>query len=267
VTAAAAVQAIDPRSVPVRFSRLRLMARSALHYYDALQDPTDYDSLARRIGRGTHALVLGQPVVVFRGAVRRGKEWDAFRLEHAGEEILNETEYERSHRIASAIHNHDDAKRLLFGPGVQLEKHLAWTLDGRACSSRPDAFTHDTVAELKTARTCEPDKFIRDAQRSGYHAQLSFYMAALESFGIVKPQNAVIISVESERPHSVVCYELTARAIDIGTSMWRLWWERLRVCEESGCWPGYSESVLPFDCEAPLELEGLEDEQADAMPF
>jgi hypothetical protein len=257
-------QPIDSRTVPVRYSRLKLMSRSALHYYDALQDPDDHDSLARRIGRGAHAMILGQPFTVFRGSVRRGKEWEAFKVENQGVEILNENEYDRSSRIADAIMSHADAVRLLFGPGHRLEELLRWDINGRSCQSRPDSFTSDTVAELKTARTTEPGKFVRDAQRMGYHGQLSFYQEAIAACGYKRPEMAVIVSVESERPNTVQCYELTKRSLEVGQCLWRAWWERLMVCEESGHWPSYSESVLPFDVEVgELDLEGLEPDVVD----
>lgn len=262
------VPLVDPRTIPVRFSRLKLISQSPAHYFYACQDSSDHDSLARRIGRGAHAMILGQPWTVFRGKVRNGKVWEEFKAANEGVEILNETEYETSSRITESILKNSDAKELLFGSGANLEQRIDWTLDGRACQSRPDSFTGDVVSELKTARTSHPTKFLIDAQRAGYHAQLAFYQAAIEASGLGAPKNAAIVAVESRRPHIVTCFELTPRAIEMGARLVRMWWEQLRNCEESCAWPTYSSLRVPFDIEPELELEGLDySETEQVMPF
>lgn len=235
---------VDPRTVPVRFSRLKRMSQSALHYHQACQFDDD-DTLSRRIGRGTHALLFGQPLTVWTKR-RQGKAWEAFEAEHDGEEILTEKEFAQSKATADAIRRDRIASALLFD-GTQLEKRLTWKLDGRDCQGTPDAFAPKRVIDLKTARTTEPDRFVRAATWMSYHAQLAWYQDGIELAGLPRPEECYIVAVESTAPHAVTTLRVTERALDLGRRLNKLWWERLLVCEQSNQWPGYSQSIVDFD--------------------
>ena len=68
---------------PVRFSHLRAYGRSAMHGHHARTQPEQEPTAAMQLGSAVHALVLGnKPVVAYPGAVRRGKEWEAFAAAH-----------------------------------------------------------------------------------------------------------------------------------------------------------------------------------------
>ena len=235
---------IDPRTVPVRFSRLKRFSQSAAHYHAACQWDDD-DTLSRRIGRGAHAILFNTPLVVWHKR-RQGKAWEAFETEHAGREILTESEHLQALAIANAIRRHPIAAPLLFD-GTALERSLSWKIDGRSCTGTPDSVGPGRVVDLKTARTTEPDRFTRQATWMHYHAQLAWYQDGLELAGKQRPAECYIVAVESVAPYAVTVLKLTERALDAGRKLNRLWWERLRACESANAWPPYAQSVIDFD--------------------
>ena len=266
-------QPVDPRTLPVRFSRLKLMARSPLHYWHACQvgDIEGGESLALRLGSGTHALLFGQEsrVVVYPGA-RRGKAWDAFEEENAGKIILTATEAKTARGIAAAVRGHDVASRLLWPDlrdvlGVSYERRIDWTREGRPSRSTPDVFytsrdgATTTIVDLKTTRDASPDWFCREAIRRAYHAQLVFYAEAVDCDPF--ECDLRIVAVESKPPHAVVVWQLTPGAIEHGQRLIGTWWEQLRACEEANVWPGYTQAVQRLDVEGDMPALVFGDEQ------
>jgi exodeoxyribonuclease VIII len=239
----------DVREASVRFSSLRAMARSPIHYVSAVLDGRE-DTLSMRLGRGTHAVLLGQPVAVFTGKVRRGKDWEAFRADSAGKEILNQREYDQARRIADSVHANDDATKLLFSPQVRREQRITWEFLGRECSGTPDAANYGYwLAELKSTVCSDPRRFERDGKFRAYHAQVAWYRRGMIEAGLGTPPDSFFIAVESTRPYPATVMRLTDRAIDQGERLCRLWMERLLACERANHWPGYVESIVDFDVE------------------
>lgn len=256
---------IDPRTVPVRFSNLKHMARSALHYWDAVQLDRE-DTLAMRIGRGAHAMVLGEPVVKWVGKTRQGKAWEAFRALHADKEILNAKEWATAEGIANAIRRHPIAAPLLF-EGTILEQTIEWEWLGRKCTSRPDSRRGgQVVTDLKTTQCADPERFRFDALKRAYHAQLAFYGLATKHLTGVEPDDLFACAVESKRPFAVTVLRLTDEARTQGEKMARLWFERLLVCESSDSWPAYTDAIVKLDApsdgdpDAAIDLDDLPEE-------
>jgi hypothetical protein len=117
--------ATDTRSQPLRYSVLKLMSQSPAHARHAMLRGGGEQTLARRLGSGTHALLLGGATVqvssglasdnvtagvkaindaaevrVFDGKVRNGNKWKAFLAENDGHVILLQHEHEQALRIA-----------------------------------------------------------------------------------------------------------------------------------------------------------------------
>lgn len=262
-----AVPAVDPRTIPVRFSRLKHMALSPLHYWDACQADRD-DTLAMRLGRGTHAMVLGEPVVCYPGR-RVGKAWEQFAARHEGSEILNEREWDVAAGISRNILRHPIAVELLLGPEVTREQTIEWAWMGRACTSRPDArLGGRIVTDLKTTRCAEPYRFQRDATSMGYPAQLAFYAMATAAVTGQDVEELYVVAVESKRPYAVTVLRLEDEARLAGMQQCRLWFERLLQCEAADDWPAYTGAVVSFGTRDtapdpnPIDVDAL-----DADPF
>lgn len=257
---------IDPRTVPVRFSNLKHMARSPLHYKDAVQLDRE-DTLAMRLGRGAHAMVLGEPVVKWTGKTRNGKVWEAFKERHKGAEILNANEWAKAEGIANAIRRHPIAAPLLFEGGAILEQTVEWEWLGRKCTSRPDSRVPGLrTTDLKTTQCADPARFRSDAFRRAYHAQLAFYALADKHLTGKEPTDLFACAVESKRPFAVQVFQLTDADRIAGERMCRLWMERLLACEASNHWPAYTDAIVAFDAptdgdpDAAIDLDALDEE-------
>lgn len=263
---------IDPRSIPVRFSNLKHIARSALHYWDAVQLDRE-DTMAMRLGRGAHAMVLGMPVILWTGKTRNGKEWERFKAEHADKEILNRSEWARAEGIANAIRKHRLAAPLLFD-GTVLEEIIEWEFLGRKCTSRPDSRRLDgrIVTDLKTTRNADPAWFKRDAMLRAYDAQLSFYDLASAYKTGRDADELYATAVESKRPYACTVLRLTDEARERGRKLCRLWFEQLLNCEAANHWPAYVDHIVDLDVladdgELQLTIDGeTYDFDAEAAP-
>lgn len=251
----AAPKVIDPRTVPVRFSSLKHISRSPLHYWDAVQLDRD-DTLAMRLGRGAHAMVLDMPVVLYPGKTRQGKEWNRFKAEHPDMEILIRSEWAKAEGVARAIQRHADASQLLFD-GTLIEQIIEWEFLGRKCTSRPDSrcASGRVITDLKTTQCAEPEKFARDAVYRAYNAQLAFYDMASEHETGRQADDLYVVAVESKRPFAITVLRVTDEAREQGRKLCRLWFEQVLLHEAANHYPAYVERVV--DLAVPDEATDL----------
>jgi hypothetical protein len=235
---------LDPRTVPVRFSNLKHMGLSAEHYLHALRTPYR-SSAAQQLGSAVDAMVYGtNEVVAYPGSVRRGKEYERFLSEHAESLVLTKKELQLAEGMARGLERNRHAVLLRDG---ERQRTIHWRLGGRECQGTPDNFSSAAITDLKTSKSSDPDRFRWDARRYAYHAQLAWYREGLIRSGLATPEAAYIVAVESRAPHTTTVFRLTEQALDLGTRIWRLWWERLMVSEQSDLWPGYRDGVVDLD--------------------
>ena len=233
---------------PVRFSHLRAYGRSAMHGHHARTAPEQEPTAAMQLGTAVHALIFGtKPVISYPGAVRRGKEWDAFKAEHEHMHILTRSDYLTAHAMAGAVYGCKLAEPLLKGV---TEETLRFRWNGLDCRATPDVRGAGFLTELKTSNSTEPVKFTYQALRMAYHAQMRMQQIACED----ERQPCYIVAVESSEPYPVTVFEIDPMTLEIGGKLLMLWSERLKQSEESQAYPPYTSAIFPLCAPEDLEL-------------
>lgn len=233
---------------PLRFSRVKLVARSPLHYRHA----TVEQSLAMERGSAVHSLLLGgDPIVAWtkesangNPCPRRGKEYDAFVADLDPKTIvLTATAFAEAHAIAEAVKANPLAMRALDG---EHEVETKWRFGNRDCAGRIDAITKDGVTELKVSQTADPARFIWHALRMAWLSQDVWYLDGLTAAGRVLEQ-CRIVAVEPTAPFAVTTFRLTEHAVERARRTYRAWVETILVCESCDEWPAYAQGEVELD--------------------
>ena len=251
---------------PIRNSHLKAMGRSAAHCHHAMQfdmEPT----LAMRLGKGTHSLILGGPsVLLCPTKQRKGKDYDAWRKEQPEDAIvLTAKEYRKAHAMADAVRANPLASKVLFAPGTIYEDTILWEQNGRARRCTPDARTERHLVDLKSCRDATPERFRWDAIKMGYHVQMADYAQAMAAQNGQPPRDVYIVAVESSGAHQCSVHRLTPGALERGLKQANEWMAQLLECERSGVWPGYSDVIVDFDVplDVDVDLDWGDDDDSD----
>lgn len=278
----AAPRLIDTRTLPARFHNLRAAGLSGAHTLLSFQGDSA-DSLARRLGSGTHAMLTGKPWVLYdqpskasierrakvmkeiragaskplpplTKAPRSGDEWKKFVAANPGKVIMTPSEVAKARSMVDAIMLHPIANRLLTGD-VIFERPILWSQNGRARQSTPDARRADGEhnTEIKTTRSAHPLWFLRDAAKFVYHGQLADQAAAIKHETGKAPRHSYIIAVESSPPHIVQVYELAPTTLEKGAQLCEIWLDKLQVYEATQMWGGYSDRIETWEVVEPMD--------------
>jgi hypothetical protein len=243
----------------VHFSDLKLMALSAAKYRWAIEHPSE-ETRAMRIGTAVHHLVLGGSarVAVWEGD-RRKKGYAEWETAQDGATCLTRAEADEAQATADAVLAHEGAQMLLAG--CVCEQPLAWEWQGIEFATRGiDAYAPGRIVELKTTKSSQPDRFMRDATARAYHAQLALYRIGLRATGI-DINRAAIIAVENNQDHDVTILELSERTLQEGEKLLVSWCERYRACVAARIWPGYVQSPVVWDVDMGFGGLPMEDDQ------
>lgn len=227
--------------IPLRAHVLTKMDCPAAARASLLEQEED-PSAAMDKGTTTHAIVFNtQTVVVYPGAMRRGKEWDKFADDHDGCRIVLQSEYDMAMRMADAVRRDPIAGPLLRN-AVSLEKTILFKLDGRICRATPDIVGSDYIADLKTGRSANPKRFRYNCREYFYDGSMAWYRRA-----VPQAKNAFIICVEKTKSLPVTVFRMNERSLQQGDQLMMEAFGRFRQCERAGSWPGYADGVVELD--------------------
>lgn len=252
---------------PLRFSRLKKMAKSAAHYLAAAEEDTG----PLRKGSGLHSVLIGDAsrVVVYKGGKRdlRTKAYQEFLAAHPDDtQILSPSEFKDVEGMRRSIEKHPRAMQLL--EGIR-EQRITWKIGHRECSGTPDVVRklgpgRYGVVELKSGQSAAPDLFKWQAKKLCYQGQLAWYANGVESTMLYPPgkvEELHIVAVESTAPYPVTVFRVDESMRKLGDRQVRMWFEQLMVCEQTGHFPGYVESDVDW-ADDDTELEWDDEEAA-----
>lgn len=250
----------------VRFSTLKELRKSPLHYQHRLRN-AKADASFLALGRATHTAVLepdrfALDMAVYTESKSKGegarKNWQAFQAANLGRTVLSADEYSTCCAMRDAARAHPGAGPYLAHGTA--EQTITWIDEpsGLRCKARLDwvSTSRPAIVDLKTARDVTPRRFASAAAGLLYHAQMAFYCMGWRAVtgADLAP---VLIAVESEAPHDVVCYRLDEEAQDEGRVIVRDLLDELAERQRTGCWPGVDRGVeqilslprwaLPYD--------------------
>ena len=242
----------------MHFSALKKIGITPLDYALGCQENRD-DTVAFRIGRAVHALWLQDIMpVLFEGrrvANAVEKHIEALGLSVDPSDVLSPAEYATVMHCVKALRASKLAMDTLERCPNRETSH-EWTIDIDGvvvpCAGRVDAWGPRDLLELKTTQCARPAKFLLDAQKFAYHAQLAWYDIALgtqfiEHFTAWRRQT--IVAVETKPPYHVTVIELAPLRIDQGYNLFMEWLAKWKECTESGVWPSYSQEIVQWDAE------------------
>lgn len=230
----------------VSFNELKWIGRSAAHFRYWMQNKYK-PSKAMLIGTIVHEQILGPPsggaLAIFKGASRRGKDYEAFVEAHPDTTIVTSTEYAEANDVLESLKCDETAAPWLVG---RHEVPLTFARDGVWFRTRGiDVLGDGFITELKTARSVEPGAFYSAVTQRAYHAQLRLYRDGAASLGLCKPDAVCrIVAGETAPPWPVITVRLPEKVLDIGARILSTWIERLRACRDANEWPSYSQCEL-----------------------
>lgn len=215
---------------------------AAFRAHAELDGTIEFDTPALALGRATHMAVFepdrfASDVQLFVG-MRRGKAWEQFVQDHAGQTVLTEQEHERCRRIAAAVRGHKVAVELLADGWP--ETTALWSVDGTPAKARLDWLDgqRGLIADLKTCADPGPREFSRSCVRYLYHAQMAWYADAALACGATTLRRVSLIAAQSLEPYDVVVYDVPTPVLALGRRIYQRWLATYRACLDRQAWPG-----------------------------
>lgn len=200
--------------------------------------------------------MLPQRVVLWEGARRAGKEWEAFKEKNAGRIILTAGLYEKLVGMVRAMRVHPFVRK--WSSAIEgVEVSAVGDVCGLRMKGRADALTNEPLVDIKKVQSCDPRRITNTVLDFGYHIQAFVYRE------LFNRDRFVLLCVEENPPYDAVPYELSPSMLRRGEREGKALIEQVIECEQSGVWPGRSSEIvmleLPewMDTDTDINFEGI----------
>ena len=228
----------------------------ALYHFNSYHNPdrpSDDDTPAKQFGRVFHTLALeGETAFAARYFVKprdmnfATKEGKAWKLDHAGREIIPEEWADRAAAMVAAIKAHPLCGRV-FRHGHP-ERSILWkdAETGIWCKTRPDFLPQigETIANLKSTMSLHPARWEKQAIDLGYHQSSALLEDGLrEVCGWRRPVGYFLVQ-EKTAPYLTAPVVIDDDVISWGRRLNRRSLRRLADSLSTGRWPSYTDGVL-----------------------
>ena len=228
---------------------------SPAHLKAKLDSPEEPDSEALTFGTLAHGIILeGKTLDDLRMVARpeglsfstkEGKAWrDANSI---GKKIIKSEDVETVADMREAIRRHPTASSLVTGRGIYEGTICVpdpWKI-GLSLRCRPDFLPENgnSIIDLKTARSSQPDEFRAAAWKHGYFVQAAFYILCAEAAGFDCYEHFTFVAVEKKPPYAVEVYHFTKGSEDYHRAVEEIRRQLaiLKHCRDTGEWPGYTD--------------------------
>lgn len=207
------------------------------------------------LGHAVHTMVLGagpEPFAVVGTGAGGPDAWQnkadkdlVAATRAAGRVPLRPSDYNAAVSMATAVHDHPIARKLLT-VGVP-ERALIWEDPETrvTCRAKVDWLRPDGMVDLKTCESATAEALSKSAHNYGHAIQAAFYARGFRALmlGAADPF-FVHISVEKTAPYLVHVSQLSARALAWGDRKVSEALQVYRDCTAAGVWPGYPEDEI-----------------------
>jgi hypothetical protein len=203
-------------------SGAKLLLKSPAHYF-ASREGFKAPTAAMKLGTAVHTAILEPELFDAEIAIepkldkrtKIGKEAaEQFSLSSDGKVIIDHYQGERCRAIAEAVRAHPYFKKRV--KNGKAEATMLWEQYGVQCKARVDYLAERTMFDVKTCQDASPDGFAKQIANFSYHMQAAHYAMGFRRLTGNPLEQFVFIAVESELPHMVGIYALSADSLRAG---------------------------------------------------
>lgn len=223
--------------------------RAWKHFRDEGREPTD----AMQFGTAVHMAILepqkfATSYDVWRGGIRRGKEWEVFckLSEDAGRSVITGDEQAEALLLQSVVHSHPVAKKYIKQI-EHVEVAVTWEENGLPRKCRTDAIGGAWFADLKTIRQLTKRSIISAMTDHDYSMQMYANWFGWRENN--QPRDGKLIFVETNPPYDVAVVPVSEEMLMVGKTMWQTRLERIEKAKAADAYPG-----IAWDDELNIDL-------------